>query len=461
LSNKTNILFLGIGGIGMSALARCYLLNNYAVFGYDKTETDLTQKLKTEGAEIFYIDRIEVIPPSLNPENTQVVYTPAIPSDSILLNYLIEKGFNLKKRAQILGEITQNYKLIAVAGTHGKTTTSALVAHILNESKVKICAFLGGIANNFSSNFIYNQSPEYCVVEADEFDRSFHTLNPQITVLTSTDADHLDIYNTSDSLLGAYQEFIDKIPGNGVLIKQGGVSIKPIKARVEPYSIEPSPHGFSLDNLKIINAQGAKFSVKKNDEIIIKDILFKHGSNHNLENALAAIAVALECGAQPQEIKKAIENFTGIKRRFNTYKLSENSFLIDDYAHHPTELNALIKSVKELFEGYKIKLVFQPHLFSRTKDFFNEFTQELARVDELILLPIYPAREKPIEGVNSQALLDNIKLQHKKLVAKTELLKIITVEPNAVTVIAGAGDVGVEVEKIVTNLTKSDIEKVA
>ncbi|NVK52738.1 MAG: UDP-N-acetylmuramate--L-alanine ligase [Flavobacteriaceae bacterium] len=435
-----NIYFIGIGGIGMSALARYFAANGKNVAGYDKTQTNITDSLQELGIAIHFEDAVKNIPISfLDTKKTLVVYTPAIPKDHLEFNYLVKANFTVLKRAEILGVITKNTTCLAVAGTHGKTTTSSILGHIMQP--VKATSFLGGIAENYNSNLILGED-NVSVVEADEFDRSFLQLSPNIACITSMDADHLDIYGAHDALVESFNEFAAKV--SDTLIVAKGLPIKGLT-----YAINETAD-YKAYNLKI-NKGNYVFDVQTPTETI-KDIVFYLPGKHNIMNALAALAMANEFGVPLETIKQQLSTFKGVQRRFS-YKINTpNLVLIDDYAHHPTEINAVEKSVREMYPEEKVLVIFQPHLFSRTKDFADDFASTLSKFDEVLLLDIYPARETPIHGVNSTWLLDKITQKNKKLVAENQLVKEIEKASAKIVVMLGAGDIGNMVGNVVNTL---------
>lgn len=443
-NNISSVYFLGIGGIGMSALARYFNAKGVNVAGYDKTPSALTDTLIEEGIAINFEDRIE----NILQHTDMVIYTPAIPANNLQMNWFKEKGFILYKRSQILGFISQNHYCIAVAGSHGKTTVSSMIAHILNGAG-GCTAFLGGIATNYNSNYIHT-SDKYMVVEADEFDRSFLTLNPNIAVITSVDSDHLEVYGSLENIEKEFVYFTDKISAQGTLIlNEHYLHLAPKIAKtvkIKSYGHEKS-NDYHLENYSVTAGQFF-FSVNsKRDKTIKLEASF--GGIHNLENATAAIAVCKEIGISDALIQEGISSFRGIKRRFEQHVSNDSYIYVDDYAHHPQEIKALIKSVKFLYPGKEILAVFQPHLFSRTSDLCTEFAAELSEADEVILLPIYPARELPMEGVTSLIILNKITLKDKAIVAKENLLvRIQDRAKNRVTLTIGAGDIDRFVEPL-------------
>jgi len=446
--NKKNIYFLGIGGIGMSALARYFKAKGYCVAGYDRTESDLTRQLQKEGMEIHYEDNIKRIPENfLNPENTLVVFTPAVPSSLSELRYFLEKGFLVLKRSQALGEITRSQRAICIAGTHGKTTTSTMTAHLLRHSQVDCNAFLGGISKNFEQNLHLSDKSDLVVVEADEYDRSFLTLSPYMAVITSVDADHLDIYGSEEKYRAGFEEFTSLIQPAGVLLMKKGLPFNPrIQKEVCLFTYAMDNADFHAQNIWVQNGE-ILFDFVTPDEVI-EDIKLGVPAMINIENGIAAMALALLNGATPGEIREAMATFAGVKRRFDFHIKQDNLVFIDDYAHHPQELEAFIKSLRTLYKDKKICGIFQPHLYSRTRDFLDEFAQSLSLLDELILLDIYPAREEPIEGVNSQKLLEKVTIEKKRICSKSELEECIRSNDFEVLATIGAGDIELLVPRI-------------
>ena len=433
LNQIHNVYFIGIGGIGMSALARYFKAIGKNVSGYDKTETELTKELQQLGIAIHFEDRIDLIPTDYYVENTLVIITPAVPIHHSEWNYFLERDFEVKKRAEVLGIITKDTFCFAVAGTHGKTTTSSILGHILYESGVDVTAFVGGIVENYNSNLIGN-GKTVTVVEADEFDRSFLHLYPNIACVTSMDADHLDIYGDSASIEASFVEFADKVTDKSKLFITKDLPIEGVTCGVNEDA------NFTAFNIRIVNSQYV-FDVRTPSETIV-NIEFGLPGKHNLMNALMALAMAKTFGLPNEDIASALHSFKGIKRRFSYQIKTEKLVYIDDYAHHPTEINAVHQAVRELYPGQKVLGIFQPHLFSRTKDFADDFAQSLAAFDEVILLDIYPARELPMDGITSQWLLDKIDNRNKKLVSKQELIPSILQSEAKVIVTIGAGDIG-------------------
>ncbi len=440
LTSYTHIYFLGIGGIGMSALARYFVAQNIEVAGYDKTKTELTTTLSDLGIAINFEDEVSTIPSHfLNADDTLVVYTPAIPKGHRQFNYFKEANFKIVKRAELLGHITKNTFCLAVAGTHGKTTTSAILGHLLYSCDVPVTAFLGGISQNYNSNFISNGT-EVSVVEADEFDRSFLTLSPNFACITSMDADHLDIYGEASALKDSFVAFSKCIKVGGKLFIKNGLPLEGIT-----YGIEDNAD-YSVQNIRI-NEGSYVFDVKT-PTTLIKDFKFNLPGRHNLSNALIALAMAVEFGCPHQQLAKALASFSGVKRRFSYHIKNENLVYIDDYAHHPEEIKAVYQAVNEMYPGKMVTVIFQPHLFSRTRDFIDDFADALSHFDKVLLLEIYPAREMPIPGVDSAWLLSKINNPDKQLVSKTELLRILNQNTSQVVLSLGAGDIGEEVYQI-------------
>jgi len=438
LNQIHNVYFIGIGGIGMSALARYFKFIGKEVMGYDKTPTMLTDDLIASGIEIHFEDNINFIPKDCKPENTLVVYTPAIKRLSEW-DYFKENGFTIKKRAEVLGIITKDTFCFAVAGTHGKTTTSSILGHVLYESGLDVTAFLGGIVENYNSNLI-GSGKTITVVEADEFDRSFLHLHPNIACITSMDADHLDIYGDDASIKASFKEFADKVEDKNNLFVINGLPLDGITVGVNDDS------KFVAHNIRIIDGWYVFDVTTPTEEI--KDIKFGLPGKHNLTNALLALAMARTYGTPTDSIVKALATFKGVKRRFSFQIRKPDFVYIDDYAHHPTEINAVHQAVRELYPGKKVLAVFQPHLFSRTKDFADDFAKSLSQFDEVLLMEIYPARELPMPGITSQWLLDKIDNSNKKLVQKEELITLLKSSDSPVIVTIGAGDVGEMVPEI-------------
>jgi UDP-N-acetylmuramate--alanine ligase len=427
-----NVYFIGIGGIGMSAIANYFKSNGKNVAGYDRVSTKITDRLQHMGIAVHFEDSINLIPSEFKDnKQTIVVYTPAIPKNNLELNYFLEHDFTVLKRSEILGKITENTFCLAVAGTHGKTTTSTILGHILKESGVNATSFLGGISENYNSNLILG-GDEISVVEADEFDRSFLKLSPNIGCITSMDADHLDIYGEKTELEKSFKDFADKV--SQTLIVRKGL---PLKGKT--YGIEEDAD-YDAKNLKV--QEGAYIFDVQTPTETIENIKINLPGKHNVLNAVAALAMANNFGVSLLVIAEALLTFKGIERRFSYKIKTENLVLIDDYAHHPTEINAVVDSVREMYPTKKIAGIFQPHLYSRTRDFIGDFAASLSRFDELILLDIYPARELPIEGVTSSWLLDKITVDKKQISSKEDLVKNVLNIDSQVIVMIGAGDIG-------------------
>lgn len=451
LTNIQRIYFIGIGGIGMSALARYFNTQGVTVSGYDKTPTALTADLEKEGIAIHFDDDIQKIDKAA----TVIVYTPAIPAEHSELNYYKDHGYLVVKRSDVLNWITENAFTIAIAGTHGKTTTTSMTAHILRHSGYGCNAFLGGIASNYNTNF-WSHEKNVVVVEADEYDRSFLKLAPNIAVVTAVDPDHLDIYGTAEEVLKAFGQFTDKIKASGILIQKMGTEFKVDKHNksVFTYGYNKANASYHTQNLKVVD--GAYHFDIVHPAGVMKDVILNMGGLHNVENATAAIAIAISLGIAEQKIKAAVFSFKGVKRRFEYKVKTANKVLIDDYAHHPEELNALISGVRSLYPNEKMVLVFQPHLYSRTQDQAAGFREVLAKADEVILLPIYPARELPIEGVTSDMLLEGIQISQKTVMSKEALLEWAKTCSHKLIVMAGAGDIDVCINQIQDLYTKNE-----
>ena len=435
-----NVYFIGIGGIGMSAIAHYFASNGKQVAGYDKTPSQITKTLEAKGVEIHFEDALDNIPiPFLKKEETLIVYTPAIPENHLELNYFFEHNFSVLKRAEILGKITENTFCLAVAGTHGKTTTSSILGHIM--AQVNATSFLGGISENYNSNLILGDD-KISVVEADEYDRSFLQLSPDIACVTSMDADHLDIYGDSDALNTSFVEFTKEV--SETLIVAKGLPLKGLT-----YAIN-EPSDYEAFNLKI--ESGKYIFDVKTPSAEIQNIEFSLPGRHNVMNALAALAMADVYGVSLENIKHSLSTFKGVKRRFSYKVKTEDFVLIDDYAHHPAEINAVESSIREMYPNETILVIFQPHLFSRTRDFIDDFASALSKFDEVLLLDIYPAREIPISGVNSEWLFGKITCESKKQTKKNNLVKDIKNSSAKVVAMLGAGDIGVTIQEVTNQL---------
>ncbi|MGO3194597.1 MAG: UDP-N-acetylmuramate--L-alanine ligase [Sphingobacterium sp.] len=429
------VYLLGIGGIGMSGLARYFHHLGCEVEGYDRTETELTKALVAEGIRVIYQDDTSLVPDSFNEPSKEnlVIFTPAVPQDLSIKRALLDSGVRLYKRSEVLGIISASRFTIAVAGTHGKTTTSTMIAHVLKDSGYDCSAFLGGISSNYNTNVLYGEN-NVVVVEADEYDRSFLTLHPNIAIVTSSDADHLDIYGDEKHLLESFELFLARVVENGTKIVKKGL---PFEGSVR-YALEDKADAYAA-NIRIEN-DAFHFDFYGKDDTILNIHLGIAGI-HNVENAVAAIVVALELGISVEKIKQALSSFRGAKRRFEYVARNERSIYIDDYAHHPEELKAFLASVRKLYPNRELTVVFQPHLFSRTRDFVDGFAQALSSADVLLLMDIYPAREIPIEGVNARWLFDKVELENKRLVTPEQVLEYAKQEKPALIVTMGAGDI--------------------
>ena len=442
------VYFIGAGGIGMSALARYFMFHGKKVGGYDRVESDLTKQLNKEGAEIHYEDNVDSISKLYkNPKGTLVILTPAIPEEHLELNYFRKNNFQILKRAQALGEITRNSRGLCVAGTHGKTTTSSMIAHLLKQSSVDCNAFLGGILNDYNSNLMVSDKSDLTVIEADEYDRSFHWLSPYMAVITSVSPDHLDIYKTASAYKEGFSHFTSLIHENGVLLMEANVDITPtLKKGVRLYRYAMDKGDFHAKDIRI---GGGKITFDfVTPERLIPNIQLGVPIKINIVNGIAALAIAYLNGVSDSELQNGMATFRGIKRRFDINVLSNGCILIDDYAHHPEELTASIASVKALYPDKKLTVIFQPHLYSRTNDFHRDFAKSLSDADEVLLIPIYPAREEPIKGVTSRMIINNITAPEKHYYKKEELLEAMRNKKRELVLVAGAGDIELLVEPI-------------
>lgn len=440
-----NVFFIGIGGVGMSALARYFALDGKVVGGYDKTPTLITQSLIELGIHVqFKIDLNQINEQFFNSKDTLIVFTPAISESNAILEYFRTHDFQVLKRSEVLGLVTEYTQCLAVAGTHGKTTTCSILGHLLFACNEKVTAFIGGISENYQSNLIQNGT-DISVVEADEFDRSFLTLSPDFACITSMDADHLDIYNSESDLIETFKQFVQKIKPKGKLFIRKGLPLDGIT-----YGINEAAD-YSATNIQIL--KGCYQFDLQTPQVLVQNITFHLPGEHNLSNAIVALAMALEFGCQPENLKRGLSTYKGVKRRF-TYQIKTDDFVfIDDYAHHPAEINAVHQAVRELYPNQKVAVVFQPHLFSRTHDFANDFASSLSQFDAAFLLDIYPARELPIKGVTSSWLLEKIKSPIKKLISKSEIACEIKKLGYPVFITLGAGDIGVEVSDLKEKLS--------
>lgn len=449
MNRYSKIYFLGIGGIGMSAIARYYKFKGYGVAGYDRAPSELTRALEEEKIDVHYTDDIDCIPKDV--ASTLVVYTPAIPPDLKEFRYVQEQGYTMVKRSRMLGEIAEGQTCLAVAGTHGKTTTSTLIAYILTESGEGCSAFLGGISKNYGTNLLTSHTPTI-VAEADEFDRSFLQLHPATAVITAMDADHLDIYGTLEEYRKAFKEFASQV--SGAVIVKAGLDITPAdtKARILRYSFDDASADFHARNPRP-DSTGCFVYDLVHPEGTIEDIRVGVPGWVNVENSIAAAAVCLLQGIDPQRIKAATGTFSGVRRRLDIHLDTPSLAYIDDYAHHPQELSSAIRSMREIFPGRKLTAIFQPHLYTRTRDFADEFAKALGAVDKLVLLDIYPARERPIPGVSSRIIFDRVTAPEKVLLKKEELMDFLRSEPLDVLATFGAGDIDRFIEPV-TELLK-------
>jgi UDP-N-acetylmuramate--alanine ligase len=446
LKEYKNIYFVGIGGIGMSAIARYFNNKNVNIFGYDRVKSSLCVELENEGMKIHYTEDTNQI--SVQKEDTLVVYTPAIPSENTELSYFVENNYIVMKRSEVLGKITENHFTIAIAGTHGKTTTSTMIAHILHDSGMDCTAFLGGVSTNYNSNLIFGTEKSVVVVEADEFDRSFLTLTPDVAVITSVDADHLDIYQNKERLISAFSDFTNKIKSGGTLFLEENID----KSVVNRDDISVLKYGLSISSefkgtYISPDKNTMKFQVECNGDTFA-DLRLNMGGEYNVMNAVASVAVANLLDVNSSKIIDGINTFKGIKRRFEIHISSDNLVFIDDYAHHPKEVTESINAVKQMYPERKITVVFQPHLYSRTKDFLNEFAKSLSLADELILLDIYGAREKEIEGVSSKVLLNKCTNLKKELSSLDYVVEKIVDKEIDVLLTLGAGDISTIIEPL-------------
>ena len=436
------VYFVGAGGIGMSALVRYFLSKGKAVGGYDRTASALTEKLRQEGADIHYEDNVALIPEVfLNPETTLIVYTPAIPAEHKELTYFREHNFEIQKRAQVLGMITQTERGLCVAGTHGKTTTSTMAAFLLDNSHVKCNAFLGGISKNYGTNLLVSDQSDFVVIEADEFDRSFHWLTPYATVITATDSDHLDIYGTHEAYLESFRKYTSLIRPDGYLIIKKSIDLQPdVKEGVTVYTYSDKEGDFHAENIRIGN--GEIFFDFISPLGNIKDVQLGVPVYVNIENGIAAMALAQIGGATAEEIKAAMPQFKGVDRRFDFKLKNDHIVFLSDYAHHPAEIKQSVSSLRMLYPDKKLTAIFQPHLYTRTRDFYKDFADSLSLLDEVILLDIYPARELPIEGVTSKLIYDNLRPGIEKTMChKEDLIELLKTKKIEVLITLGAGDV--------------------
>lgn len=443
--------FIGIGGIGMSAIARYLNSNGHSVYGYDRTRTQLCIQLEAEGMNITYEDN-----PAHLPENIEmVIYTPAIPSDNNILQTVLQKGLKIEKRAKALAEIIKDKKVIAIAGTHGKTTTSGLLAHLLNKSKIGCSAFLGGISNNYQTNMLFDEKSEYVVVEADEYDRSFLQLTPYVSAITSISPDHLDIYKNYRDLENSFAQFVNQTKENGQVYLKKGIEIETKQEiKSNTYSLTDIESDFYVWNVRV--SKGSYYFDYHTPDKVYYDMQMTYPGIHNIENAVLALSIALKLGVNEYELRDALKSFQGMKRRFDLKLQTQDTIYYDDYAHHPEEIEATISSLKHLHPEKRICGIFQPHLYSRTKDFADEFALALEKLDEVILLPIYPAREEPIPGITSKTILHKINKMDKYHVTKEQLLPLLSALQPELLVTLGAGDIDQLVEPIMQSLAENE-----
>ena len=435
------VYFVGIGGIGMSAIARYFLHQGLVVGGYDRTPSELTRKLEEEGAQIHYEENVDLIPEACkDKETTLVIYTPAIPTEHKELVFFREGGFDIQKRAQVLGTLTRSNKGLCVAGTHGKTTTSSMAAHLLHQSSVDCNAFLGGITKNYGTNYILSQKSDYVVIEADEFDRSFHWLSPFATVITATDSDHLDIYGTEEAYLESFAHYTSLIVDGGYLILHEDLKMVPrTGAGVTTYTYAREKGDFHGENIKIGGGEITFDLVSPLGNI--KGIQLGVPVSVNIDNGIAAMALAQIAGVSADEIREAMASFRGVDRRFDFRVKTDKMVYLSDYAHHPEEIRQSILSIKQLYEGKRIKAIFQPHLYTRTRDFYREFADALSLLDDVAIVDIYPARELPIEGVTSALIYDNLTSAKREMIRKSEIIDCVKRGGYDVLVTLGAGDI--------------------
>lgn len=441
LNEIKSVYFVGAGGIGMSALARYFLAKGIVVGGYDRVATPLTKALENEGARLHYEDNPKLVEPEfLDETSTLVVYTPAIPADHKELNFFRTNNFEMHKRAQVLGILSRGYKALCVAGTHGKTTTTAMTAHLLEQSHVKCSAFLGGITKNYNTNYLYDAQSPYVVVEADEFDRSFHHLTPWATVITATDPDHLDIYGTEEAYLESFTKYTSLIQSGGTLIMHTGLKMRPaVQNGVRTFTYSRKEGDFHAENVRIGGGEIVFDYISPLGNI--SDVKLGVPVSVNIENGIAAMALAQLAGASADELRRAMASYDGVVRRFDFKVKNDRHVVLSDYAHHPAEIRQSVESLKEVFDGRKITAIFQPHLYTRTRDFYKEFAESLSLFDEVVLTEIYPAREKPIKGVDSRLIYDNLSPSVEKyLIEKDTVLDFVRTHPTDVLVILGAGD---------------------
>ncbi|WP_297974788.1 UDP-N-acetylmuramate--L-alanine ligase [uncultured Bacteroides sp.] len=453
IENIKSVYFVGAGGIGMSALIRYFLSKNKLVAGYDRTPSELTKNLKEEGAQIHYEENVALIPEACKDQTTTlVVYTPAVPQEHAELVYFRNNGFEIQKRAQVLGTITHSSKGLCVAGTHGKTTTSTMAAHLLHQSHVGCTAFLGGISKNYGTNLLLSSCSPYTVIEADEFDRSFHWLSPYMSVITATDPDHLDIYGTEEAYLESFRHYTTLIQPGSALIIHKGISLQPAtNPDVRVYTYSRTEGDFHAENIRIGNGEILIDFVTPDTRI--NDICLGVPVSINIENGIAAMALAHLNGVTDEEIKRGMESFRGVDRRFDFKIKNDKVVFLSDYAHHPAEIAQSVKSIRDLYQDRKITAIFQPHLYTRTRDFYKDFADSLSLLDEVILTDIYPAREQPIPGVSSKLIYDNLRSGIAKCMCRKEdILEVLSQKQIEVLITLGAGDIDNYVPEITKQL---------
>ena len=455
LNDIKSVYFVGAGGIGMSAIARYFLHKGLIVAGYDKTPSELTHTLEKEGMNIHYEENVQLIPAACKePSSTLVVYTPAIPSNHAELVYFQENGFEIQKRAQVLGTLTRTHKGLCFAGTHGKTTTSTMCAHLMHQSHLDCNAFLGGISKNYGTNYILSDHSDFVVIEADEFDRSFHWLRPWMSVITSTDPDHLDIYGTKEAYLESFRHYTELIKPGGVLIIRKGLEMKPnVQEGVRIYEYSRDEGDFHAENIRIENGTIIFdfISPIKN----IKDVELGQPIPINIENGISAMAMAQLNGCTAEELRNGMKTYKGVDRRFDFKIKNDRHVFLSDYAHHPKEILQSAKSLKELYADRKVTAIFQPHLYTRTRDFYKEFADALSHFDEVVLTEIYPAREEPIPGITSSLIYDNLKHNvEKQMIQKDDVLDFVKSRDFDVLVVLGAGNLDNYVPEIAEILNK-------
>ena len=449
LKDIKSVYFVGAGGIGMSAIARYFLNKGMVVAGYDKTPSALTERLKDEGALIHYEENVDEIPQACkNPQKTLVIYTPAVPADHAELVYFRENNFEIQKRAQVLGTLTRAHKGLCFAGTHGKTTTSTMCAHIMHQSSMDCNAFLGGISKNYGTNYILSDESDYVVIEADEFDRSFHWLRPWMTVITSTDPDHLDIYGTKEAYLESFRHYTTLIKPGGALIIHKGLEMKANPQEgVRVYEYSRDEGDFHASNVKIANGEITFDFISPIENV--SNIRLGQPIPINIENGIAAMAMAQLNGCTAEELRYGLQTYRGVDRRFDFKLKTDRIVFLSDYAHHPKEIYQSARSIRELYSDRKITAIFQPHLYTRTRDFYRDFADSLSQLDEVILTEIYPAREEPIEGVTSKLIYDNLREGiEKQIIRKDDVLQFVSSRDFDVLVVLGAGDLDNQVPQI-------------